>query len=464
MTSSIEALLPAFLAGQRWYGDKASPIESVGIVDSADVGGIQHLIVEVRSSAGATSEYYVPLISNDLGEIADAVHAPAYHDWIASNGRNPTIVEMDHGHLLWEITKIEGRESLAIHGPARVLGVEQSNTSVRFGDEAIVKILRRLQPGVNPEIELTQFLTERTSFKNSPALLGTLTYAPANGDEVALAVAQAFVPSISDGWTAVLASLADFRAAGSDERTVIAAESHDLTRQLGRRTAELHLALASDPSSAALAPESISDPDVNLWRMGFAARLDRVSASLERYIATDSQTEDLRRVFLESKSGLVEGIAGFECLRNVAKTRVHGDYHLGQTLLTHDRDWFVLDFEGEPLRPLNDRRAKTSPLKDVAGMLRSFSYARGAAERAGDPSNDVAGLINWERGERSAFLDGSLSNARAGGAGFLPTSSEEVRLAIGAWELDKAVYEIDYELNNRPDWLHLPLSAALKFV
>jgi maltose alpha-D-glucosyltransferase/alpha-amylase len=452
--------LPGFLSTQRWYGDKSSAIASVAIVDFGQSGDVQHVIADVRSVSGSVSRYYVPLLVNESGEISDAAHDVSFHRWIVANDRNPEMVRMTDGKLTWRPTRRAGGDTVAIEGPSRVLAVEQSNTSIRFGDAALVKVLRRLQPGINPEIELTQYLTERTTFKNSPALLGVLTYGPDEGEPTTLAVAQSFVPSVSDGWTAVLADLGNLSAKQSDERSIMVAHSHLLVDRLGRRTAELHLALSSDPWTRALAPESISEADVNEWKRGFAASLKRVSGSLARHAASNEQTSDLERAFTHSNARLLDRISGFDRLNGVAKTRVHGDYHLGQTLLTRGDDWFILDFEGEPMRRLDERRAKTSPLKDVAGMLRSFSYARGSAERAG---GDVAELVEWERGARASFLGGYLTTARAGKAGFLPQADEDIRLALDAWELDKAIYEIDYELNNRPEWLWLPLSAALKF-
>ena len=459
--TGIETRLPAFLPGQRWYGEKASPMASIVIRDAALTGLVAHLIVDVRGEDGSVSTYYVPVVVRESGEVTDAARHPAFHSWIAAIADAPTGIAMEHGRMTWRGVS---NQSAKINGPSRVLAVEQSNTSIRFGDAALVKLFRKLQPGVNPEIELTQFLTERTSFKNSPALLGTLTYAPNDGEPVALAVAQSFVPSISDGWTAMLSILADLQRAEDDESEVLTADSYGLVRQLGRRTAEFHLSLSSDLDAPELAPEAISERDIAAWKTGFVTLLDRVAASIERHEATGPETVELEKAFLESIPRLLDRVAGFDRLQGVAKIRVHGDYHLGQTLLTHEHDWFLLDFEGEPRRTLLERRAKTSPLKDVAGMLRSFSYARGTAAGLGGSVRGAADLIAWERGARSAFLDGYLGAARTGKAGFLPMADEDVRLAVGAWELDKAIYEIDYELNNRPTWLWLPLTAALKFI
>ena len=463
MNADIKQLLPAFLMAQRWYGEKASPIASIRIEDAGVTGGIQHLIVAVASADGGSSRYYVPLLVAADGALADATQHLEYHHWLTSMARGDDPVAFQTGRLVWEPSHVPGNGRPKIEGPARVLAVEQSNTSLRFGEAVLVKILRRLQPGVNPEIELTKFLTERTEFRNAPALLGALTYAPDDGEEVAIGVAQSFVPSISDGWTAILSDLTGIQRTPESARAAATTRSHQRIRQLGRRTAELHLAFSSDPSTPEMAPEAIAQTDADQWKSGFGRLLERVSTSLQHPRPGETGLDELRHAFVVSQARLIERVAGFDRLVGIAKIRVHGDYHLGQTLLTHDDDWVLVDFEGEPRRPLRERRAKTSPLKDVAGMLRSFSYARGTAARAGD-STGGADLIDWERGARAAFLDGYLSAARVGKAGFLPGDDENFRLALETWELDKAIYEIDYELNNRPDWLWLPLAAALKFV
>jgi maltose alpha-D-glucosyltransferase/alpha-amylase len=169
--------------------------------------------------------------------------------------------------------------------------------------------------------------------------------------------------------------------------------------------------------------------------------------------------------FLAIAPGLESRASGFDRLIGRAKTRVHGDYHLGQTLRTQGGNFIVLDFEGEPQRSIEERRRKTSPLKDVAGMLRSFSYARGTSTPWLSPGSVVlhADLVNWERGIRDAFLATYISTVADGGGSFLPESAEDMSTALSAWELDKAAYEVLYELNNRPDWLWIPLAAMIKY-
>jgi maltose alpha-D-glucosyltransferase/alpha-amylase len=230
----------------------------------------------------------------------------------------------------------------------------------------------------------------------------------------------------------------------------------------------MHLALASAHDDPALAPEQIRPEDAAAWQRACAGAVAATARALESVAAHQPrQTRELIDAFVSLTPRLIDQTAGFERLIGRTKTRVHGDYHLGQTLRTATGDFVILDFEGEPQRPIGERRAKTSPLKDVAGMLRSFGYARGAAERQALERDDSADLdrselIAWERAARRAFLDSYLAESRRGGATYLPTSDDDIRQALAAWELDKALYEVNYEINNRPDWLALPLTATLK--
>jgi maltose alpha-D-glucosyltransferase/alpha-amylase len=260
---------------------------------------------------------------------------------------------------------------------------------------------------------------------------------------------------VGDGWEEVLRLLQEPDAAGDS-----------VPRRLGEITAQLHMALSSSPWDPAFAPEPITADDIARWTAATTNALESVAHDLRaKRSEVDSETRDLIETFLALVPRLALQATGYERLRGRAKTRVHGDYHLGQTLCTTTGDFIIVDFEGEPQRPIEERRAKTSPLKDVAGMLRSFSYARSVAERTAEAQGShhgAAALIAWERAARRAFLGAYLAVSRQGHATYLPASDDDVRQALGAWELDKALYEIRYELNNRPDWLRVPLAAVLK--
>jgi maltose alpha-D-glucosyltransferase/alpha-amylase len=278
-----------------------------------------------------------------------------------------------------------------------------------------------------------------------------------------VAAAQAFVKSSGDGWNFVLDLL---RRHLSDESSDALLEvSIPVARRLGQVTAGMHLALASDPWSPDLAPEVILGDDAARWSADYLSMLDTITAEIRRIAdRLDARLAELAATYLGLAPGLRKRTIGFERLIGRQKIRVHGDYHLGQLLHRIDGDFAVIDFEGEPQRTIEERRRKTSPLKDVAGMLRSFSYARGTAtgwlsESGGLLASD---LVAWERTMRREFLQAYVTVANTRGANLLPASSSDLQSAVSAWELDKAVYEVQYELNNRPDWLWIPLSAMLK--
>jgi len=307
--------------------------------------------------------------------------------------------------------------------PARRLDGEQSNTSVVFGDVLILKHFRRLAVGVNPDVEITGFLTERTAFRHTPRLAGSLEYRDADGGW-ALAMAQELVTDARDGWRWLLGRLAAGDAALGALGT------------LGRRTAELHLALAADGREPAFAPERIGADDVAAWTKAVQRQLDEARAALGGRLP-DGVPDRLDAGGLGSLLGLV-------------KLRHHGDFHLGQTLAVRDgEDFALIDFEGEPLRPLAERRRKHTPLRDVAGLLRSLGYA--AASAPAPPG--------WEADARAAFV--TAYRSAAGAAPFVPAAEAPLARAVAVLEVEKAAYEVVYEANNRPDWVAIPVRGLV---
>jgi maltose alpha-D-glucosyltransferase/alpha-amylase len=470
----VRRSLAPFIASQRWYGDKSRNLQGVEPIACSILSHEGSLLVllglEISFAEGDPVEYFVPLSlsrSESTGSVAiaeitspgarwsvtDAVQTSGFHRWLLEELARETTDSS--GRFRWTATSAAaGALSSAMLAESRVSSAQQSNSSIVYGTSVILKVFRRISPGINPEVELGRFLTTRTSFRNMPLLLGEWSYLAAAGGPRSLAVAQSFVPNIGDGWSHILQSLRSPSTAGP----------HD-ARRLGELTADLHLALESARSEPDLAPEPILPDDAADWTNSVVRAVRSTATALESVAYRETgDTRELIDAFLSLAPRLSAQASGFERLIGRSRTRVHGDYHLGQTLRTVDGDFVILDFEGEPQRPIEERRAKTSPLKDVAGMLRSFGYARGAAERemsdrTGSP--DRAPLIAWERAARLAFIDSYVEESRRGGAGYLPTSDDDIRQALAAWELDKALYEVNYELNNRPDWLALPLAATL---
>lgn len=477
--------LPAYLPQHRWFGDKARSISGVSLATLLPIDGLPFptalAVIEVAFTGGAPARYVVSLslvdgnepatgviaaveVNGRPGWVVDGLVRPEVRGWLLSLFLQRGDIPVPGGTLDVD-TLPTGSATLSglVDAPNRVLGVDQSNTAIVYGFVALVKVFRRLQPGTNPDVELTRFLTARTSFTRIPAYFGSLSFVPEHGEPIVLAVAQQFVESTGNGWEFVLGTLA--AAIDQADAADLEANARTIGRQLGGLTAEMHLALASDPWTAAVAPEAIRAVDVSRWRDDYVAMLDRIVRDVREAMGRlDAESRELAVAFLAIADGLRDRAHGFDRLIGRAKTRVHGDYHLGQTLRTMDDDFVVLDFEGEPQRPMEERRRKTSPLKDVAGMLRSFGYARGTAARrlSADSRLLPSDLVAWERTVRTAFLETYEGKVRSVGGSFLPVSAADTRAALSSWELDKAAYEVLYELNNRPDWLWIPLSAMIK--
>jgi maltose alpha-D-glucosyltransferase/alpha-amylase len=319
------------------------------------------------------------------------------------------------------------------------MGGEQSNTSIAFGHVLMLKQFRRLLSGMNPEEELTRFLTERTAYTHTPRLLGSLAYEAPSGERATLAVANQLIDGCEDGWSWVLTELRALTSRADTPRPSSAPVLAAL-RRLGERTGQLHTALASDSADPAFAPEPITDTDSRRWSEDVDRQIAAARIALGGTLPIEAP--DVR-----------SALAG---LKGVAKIRHHGDFHLGQTLyVPAQADFMIVDFEGEPLRPLAERRRKHAAVRDVAGMLRSISYAA-AAERKGD---DEPWRTDWEVAAQGEFTAGYL--AAAAGAPFLPPAPSSFARALAVFELEKVAYEVVYEANNRPSWLSIPVRGLI---
>jgi maltose alpha-D-glucosyltransferase/alpha-amylase len=414
---------PDAITRQRWFRAKARTVASVRTVDAAPLtDAIRLTVVEVGYADGpGRDRYLVPL----AGDVEPADGDGAWRAMLAAMATGREVAgsagrfRFDATPALAELLPSAAEAVAALD--ERRLRVEQSNTSVVLGERLILKLFRLLEPGRNPDLEIGAFLG-RVGFDGAPALCGSATYHPSDGEPCAAAILQAFVPATGDGWTAMLGHLADDPAAG-----VRAAA------EIGLLTRRLHDALASRPDEPGFPARAATSADTGAWRASAEAQLAQAIGSVsgeahERLV----RAAPLVRERFADAFGRATG--------DERVTRIHGDYHLGQLLAT-DRGFMVIDFEGEPARPLAERRAPTSPLRDVAGMLRSIDYAARTAER-GDPAPGFA-AERWLPAARDAFL---------GACG-------DIGQLVEAFELEKACYEIRYEANNRPDWLWLPLEA-----
>ncbi|MGI8658624.1 MAG: maltokinase N-terminal cap-like domain-containing protein [Candidatus Limnocylindria bacterium] len=418
---------PDWLRTQRWFRSKQRPISSVIEVDRAEVPGVELRILEVAyADGGIPDRYLLPTTGGD--EPQDGHGAWQAIATVMADGAE---VRARHGRFIgWRTEALEdlvpsAAEAIPALGERR-LTVEQSNTSVVLGDRLILKVYRLLESGDNPDLEVSAFLT-RAGFADTPPVAGGLAYEADDGQSSTAAMLQAFVPSRGDAWAAMLSALAEDPARGIEVAAAV-----------GRTTAAMHGALASEPGNPAFPARPATSAEAAAWR-----------TSAERQLAeavTAVRGDDHARM-VEVAPRVTERFADtFGAASGAARvSRIHGDYHLGQLLALADGGLSVIDFEGEPARPMQERSAPSSPLRDVAGLLRSLDYAARTAQR----DNPAFDPDAWLADARQAFKDGYGDIGPLGGTGLLD-----------AFELEKACYEVRYEANNRPDWLWLPLAAV----
>lgn len=451
MTRTLGELLGPWVPEQRWFGGKGREIADLTVQEAAqlparDEGGliaIRPVFVTVDYVDGDRDRYQVPLAVRAepwesithayLGEVDgehlyDAPHDPDAAALLLEALRSEADVGEVSFHRLGAIPE---------QTRSRLIGAEQSNTSIVYGEELILKLFRRIAPGLNPDLELTRALQEAGSGHVAPVLGWAVS--ATDPEETTLAILQQFAPSASEGWALALASVRDLFAEADLHADEVggdfAAESH----RLGVATAEVHRLLAQTLPTAP-AGEAMRTTTVLMHQ-----RLDRAVgdvAELAPYAAA------LHAVYDELEAALADPQAP-------PLQRIHGDFHLGQVLRT-DTGWLILDFEGEPARPLAERRALASPLRDIAGMLRSYDYA--ARSLLADDLSGNHGLeyraAEWAERNRNAFCDGYAEVAAHD-----PRTQNSL---LRAFELDKAVYEVVYEARHRPTWLTIPLGSIVR--
>jgi maltose alpha-D-glucosyltransferase/alpha-amylase len=470
--------LPDWLESRRWFADKGRGIEGIMIEDAlierVGLDWVALSVARVTFVDGSTARYLLPLALTDSpgdadviaavatgavsGRVVDATEKPWFGGWLLD--QFAAAAELVRG--AWVFTAHPAADAAiaaARISPTMAVRAEQSNSSLRFGDILILKLFRRLQPGVNPDEEVLRALAD-VKFERVPRYVGSISWRSGDGATYAVALAQEFVPNTGDGWTWMLKRLAGVATGAIDPGV----DEFAPERALGRATGELHRALGS-VREPGFAPETTDgaaiDGDARRTRLAIDETIQLLQE--RRRHLPDELASRLPDV-IAGLQALAERAQGYQAELNTRRIRVHGDYHLGQTLRTPDADWTIIDFEGEPARSLEERRQPTSVLKDAAGMLRSFAYARGAAERAADASRDRAAasrLEVWEAGARRAFLEGYREALVATAMRFVPEDDDAFARALAAWELDKALYEVAYEARNRPDWLELPLRSLL---
>ncbi|MGH9328229.1 MAG: putative maltokinase [Terriglobia bacterium] len=516
----LAAKLPEFLRGQRWFAGKSEAMQSIEVWEIVPLPSDGHEVclffVRVNYASRKAQNYVLPLVIAatgagktgfpskisaliEVGELSPpCVLWDAFYD--ASFAKNLLKLIEEGADLSGSASKVSGRsrpdfEKLSQRGEGSpepsLMRVEQSNTSVRYGERFILKFFRRLEEGQNLDLEMGTFLTERALFPNCPPVAGFVEYHRGTAAPATLALLQGYVPNQGDAWHYTLQELerhleqfeaqlpvaeegakpsggaASWIDAGIPQPARAIMGSYlENSALLGERTAELHRALASDLSDPNFQPERFT-PEFQRETSDSAIRLAESAFELLRErldMLPRAAHEDARRVLTLEK----QIVRQFRAIRNrkisALRTRLHGDYHLGQVLYTGS-DFVIIDFEGEPERPLAERRVKRSPLRDVAGMLRSFHYAAqtAALRRTGEGGGARKfEVLLWRDWASTAFL--SAYRETAEGFGFLPQETAELIFLLDLYLLEKAVYELIYELNNRPEWIGIPLGGILGLV
>ncbi len=487
---------PAYLQTRRWFAAKGTRIPKVSVEDFAVLREPPHgrylmPIVAVPVSAREQQMYFVPLVADlytdeddaltpfvvarlrraaRMGLLYDADASPAFAGAIVNAiRRGDVLATHDGGQLRFVPSPLLADEPPVDVSTIHRMGAEQSNSSINLDDRMALKIYRRLQPGANPEVEIGRFLTDVAHFGNSPPTLGVVEYVDPSGLVTAVAVLQRFVRNQGDAWTWTLNALTrimDAIAFSSGQSSAAAQQGFESytphMRRLGHRTAEMHKALATQTDDGAFASEPLTLADVEAAARDASALADKAFARLERLgdTASDNARTLADRLIARRresydliKSCSVEPIGAI-------KTRIHGDYHLGQVLVVKD-DVVIIDFEGEPSRTLEERRMKGTPLRDVAGMLRSFAYAVATARRRiAERLPEISSRLNEELMEFSQIFVEAYMEAAKDSPIWIADETTQRRLLI-LHTLSKAFYEIDYEAGNRPDWIDIPIEGVL---
>jgi maltose alpha-D-glucosyltransferase/alpha-amylase len=505
--------LPRYIETQRWYAAKGTPIDRAHISEHVlwQEGKVSWLVALVElDGAEERPNYFLPLalaweerdedrVRNlstsavakirqqaNVGVMGDAFADEVFCRAVVAAMAAGREVPMTQGKLQFRRTaafaEIAGSDFATL--PVERPRGSSSNTVVNMRERLMLKGYRRLRVGMNPELEMGLYLTEVVHYANCAPLAGVLEYIANDGQTRLLAMLQAFVPNQGDGWTYSLEyvrrHLEQYRTTPAGD--ALPANAHEaylsLIRVLAVRTAELHRALAQPTSNAAFAPQALSRADIDAYRQRALEEgrqaLDLLAANMEAVPAADRERANAVLALRDQIKARIEACA--KALPPGVKIRIHGDYHLGQVLVTRN-DFVIIDFEGEPGNSLEQRRAKHSPLRDVAGMMRSFGYVQQSALRSVAHNEAEAARLaplarGWELEVRAAFLSAydSAGDAAARGAAARGAAARGAALydalqpgqgLLGLFELEKALYELRYELGNRPSWVGIPLQGIL---
>ena len=492
-------VLPGYLPDRRWFADKAS--HSISIALSAAIPiehAHDHFVAAIADVTGThgSSRYLLPLTIRWTrytaidrspasvlaavrrgpreGTLLDATAEPEFITALMAKIHGSETITSENHRIEFRPTKAFASQPLPEIETVKAVEREQSNSSVIVDNTFVVKILRRITPGIHPEVEIGRFLADVAHFQNAPLLLGSVELVDGE-NRSALVVVHAFIENQGDAWSVTSSSLdrwIEEQRLMPDEAVTETSETSPMLqriRQIGKRTAEMHLAFACNSEIPDFAPEPITAADAARWTDALIARAQNVFVLLEHNLKSLAEpASSLAERLLEYCDAIIQHIeAGRGARYDGIKIRHHGDFHLGQVLMAKD-DAYILDFEGEPSRSLEERRRKEPPARDVAGFLRSIDYAASSAVYRAPNLNPEERATLEQRirdwGERLSEAYWETYCETLGEAHLWPADPEQTQALLGLFLLEKAFYEIEYELANRPSWAHIPLEATLRLL
>ncbi len=496
-TQSLEEGVSRSIRTKRWFAGKGREISSVRLLTAGPVR-IDDLpewvcaMFSVSFPDGSVQTYFLPLSVFRSGAelppglppeaciveadgargpcfVIDALHDDRFCRGVLAALRRSGDVSLENGVLRFSATGALKKMDSGHDEPVCRLSLEQSHSSYRLGDRMIVKIYRQIQNGVSPELEIGRYLTEKAAFPNVARVGGAIEYLGEGGKTTTLAILQEFVPNGGDCWNHTLAHLKRLSEAVSRGEAPDNGNIPERMEMLGERVGQLHAVLAGSAGDSAFDPEPVSDDDWVEWMASIERSAVETLDALKRRI--DSIPERYRAMVEEvcaASDRIRDHVKTFRPdLASIRKTRIHGDLHLGQILVTKN-DFVIIDFEGEPARSLAERRRKHLPMRDVAGMLRSFSYAaqmlvQEESRASAEFDRRLAAMAeDWEHRIVEKFLSGYLHGA--GDCVAIPRDRDVFDSLLKLFLLEKALYECAYELNNRPDWIGIPTAGLIRIV
>lgn len=491
-TAAVEQLeqfvLPGYLKSMRWFGGKARKLASLCIDKALRLEHNQQLfhllIIKAKYRTGKSEDYLLPvalvdqteglsekatICNSNLGWIIDAIYEENFRRVLFIHLFHSSRIKQLNGYFQFEKGSAFQEGDFSEDVSCRVLEAEQSNSSLIFGEKYFLKIYRKLFRETNPDVEMVKFLTEKAQFPHIPGFAGTFYWKKAYGSPTTLGMMQQKVNAVKDAWSMAGDYLNEFLLSVAQENFAVPVTSIEQAALLGKRTAEMHIALSSEESDPAFVPEAYNDEYAD-WMLDNCLSLvkRRLRMAKDCYSALDETGKSLAKFFMSHEHDIRNFFSQIKSRSFQSKrTRIHGDYHLGQVMYDGS-DYLILDFEGEPESSIKDRKIKHSPLKDVAGMLRSFHYAVSAKLYFSAETNELSAekietaVSNWYREVTQSYLNAYWLAMQ--GASVFQAEQRELDFLLQFHLMEKAVYELGYELNARPTWVKIPLRGIQEVI